>query len=82
MNILNPVDSMRTKFRGIVSSQFQMIVVLAENGINVAVVIPFPQKPSPRMKKNRLKKKKKTVQFGIGSMNVNKIQVLLSNFRF
>ena len=52
MNILNPVDSMRTKFRGIVSSQFQMIVVLAENGINVAVVIPFPQKPSPRMKKN------------------------------
>lgn len=51
MNILNTVDSMRTKFRGIVSSQFQMIVVLAENGINVAVVIPFPQKPSPRMKK-------------------------------
>ena len=24
---------------------------LLENGINVAVVIPFPQKPSPRMKK-------------------------------
>lgn len=70
MNILNPVDSVRTKFQkdsfftisndygsGFIFKKHSMQYFpkcgrkLPENGINVAVVIPFPQKPSPRMRK-------------------------------